>query len=60
MTASHWVAAASFLFAVTLYILPDPPEAPGIMAIAAVVALTIGLLSTAVLPEYLTALIFFF
>lgn len=30
------------------------------MTVAAIVVLTIGLLSTAVLPEYLTALIFFF
>lgn len=60
MTASRWVAAASVLLAVATYFWPDPPDAPGLMPIAAVVILTIGLLSSAVLPEYLTALIFFF
>ena len=60
MTAAKWIAAAASLLAAIVYFLPDPQGSEGMMPIAAVVILTIGLLSTAVLPEYLTALIFFF
>lgn len=60
MTSSQWIAAASAVLAIIVYFLPDPQGASGIMPVASVVILTIGLLSTAVLPEYLTALIFFF
>ncbi|MBT5459159.1 MAG: hypothetical protein HOK82_21380 [Rhodospirillaceae bacterium] len=60
MTASKWIAGASAVLAAIVYFLPDPEGTTGLMVVAAVVILTIGLLSTAVLPEYLTALIFFF
>ena len=61
MTASKFIALAAALGAVFVFWLPAPAGwAPGSMRVIAVLILTIGLLSTAALDEYLTALIFFF
>ena len=61
MTASKVVAVAAALAAVFVFWMPAPAGwPPGSMHVAAVIILTIGLLSTAVFEEYLTALIFFF
>jgi di/tricarboxylate transporter len=55
------VATAAALLAAVLFFLPAPAgEAPGVMHAAAVVTLTIGLLGTVALPEFLTVLMFFF
>lgn len=61
MAASKIVALAAGLAALFVFWLPEPAGwAPGSLRVIAVIILTIGLLSTAVLDEYLTALIFFF
>ena len=61
MTASKAVALVAALAALFVFWLPVPAGwAPGSLRVIAVIILTIGLLSTAVLDEYLTALIFFF
>jgi len=61
MTASKFVALTAALAAVFIFWLPAPEGwPPGSLRVIAVITLTIGLLSTAVLDEYLTALIFFF
>ena len=61
LSSTRLIAAAAAIAAAVLYFLPAPPGAPdGVMRAAAVVVLTIGLLATVALPEYLTALIFFF
>jgi len=60
MTASKLVALAAALAASVVFWLPAPGAwPPGSMRVIAVIILTIGLLSTAALDEYLTALIFF-
>lgn len=60
-TTPRLVALAAAIFAAVLYFVPPPPGAPpDVMRAAAVVVVTIGLLATIALPEYLTALIFFF
>lgn len=61
MTASKLLALAATLVALVVFWLPAPVGwAPDSMRVIAVIILTIGLLSTAALDEYLTALIFFF
>lgn len=60
MSVSKIVAAAAVLAAVVLFFLPPPEGAsPGVMRTAAVITLTIGLLATVAIPEFLTALIFY-
>lgn len=55
------IALAAALAAIALYFVPPPAGAPaGIMHTAAVVLLTIALLATVALPEYLIGLVFFF
>lgn len=57
---SRVAAAASAVAALVLFFIPAPEGAPpGVMQAAAVVVLTVGLWASAVLPEYLTAAIFF-
>lgn len=61
MTIAKWIASAAAAAAAILLVLPAPDGAsPVVMRAAAVVILTIGLLATVALPEFLTALIFFF
>src|SRR5688500_5533674 len=48
------------LIAATLYVVPPPASVPGpMMQVAAVVFLTMALLATGLLSEYVTALLFF-
>jgi len=61
MTPSKFVVLAAALAALFVFWLPAPAGwTPGSLRVIAVIILTIGLLSTAALDEYLTALIFFF
>jgi len=58
---SHLIAFGAGLVALALFFFPDPEgSAAGSMRTAAVMVLTIGLLATVALPEYLTVLVFFF
>lgn len=60
-TAPRLIALAAAIAAVVIYFVPPPAGAPaGVMHAAAVVTLTIGLLATVALPEYLVGLVFFF
>lgn len=61
VSISGSLATAAALMAAVLFFMPPPVGAPpGVMRAAAVVTLTIGLLGTVVLPEFLTVLVFFF
>ena len=61
MTVPKFVATTAALAALIVFWLPAPVGwPPGSMRVIAIIILTIGMLSTAVLDEYLTALIFFF
>lgn len=61
MNISRTLATLAALLALVVFFLPDPAGAPaGTMRVAAIVIITIGLLATVALPEYLTVLIFFF
>jgi di/tricarboxylate transporter len=55
------VAALVCLAGVAVCFLPDPAGAPaGVMRVAGVVTIAIGLWATAVLPEFFTSIVFFF
>ncbi len=57
----HLVAGLVVLAAAGLLVAPPPTGIePGMMRVAAVIVLTIGLWATGVLPEYLTSAIFLF
>lgn len=58
---SDMIAFVVGVLGVFLFFTPDPNGIPvGTMQTAGVVVITIGLLATAALPEYMTVLIFFF
>ncbi len=58
---SRLIALAAVLASVVIFLLPVPDGiSPTVMRAAAVATLTIGLLATVALPEFLTVLIFFF
>lgn len=60
MSVSKIVAVTAVVGAVVLFFLPPPEGAPpGVMRTAAVITLTVGLLATVAIPEFLTALVFF-
>lgn len=60
ISIARFLATAAALLAAALFFLPAPAGAPaGVMHAAAVVTLTIGLLGTVALPEFLTVLMFF-
>jgi len=58
---SHAVASAAILIALALLLIPAPEGVdPSVLRAGGVVALAIGLWSTGVVPEYMTAILFFF
>ena len=61
MTVSRSIATVAVIAAAILVVMPAPEGvSPLLLRTAAIVTLTIGLLATVALPEFLTALIFFF
>ncbi len=57
---SHVIAAVACLMGVIIYFSPPPDGmSSGAMRAASVIVVAIGLWATAVVPEYLTSIIFF-